>query len=72
VPELADTVPGLVAPTNADPETERYLLFEAVAAALTSATADRPAQPSSRQAAAGIQKVARESRKPSVESSMKQ
>jgi len=40
VPELTDRVPDLAAPLRSDPETERYRLFDAVAAWLTAASAD--------------------------------
>jgi len=43
VPELADTVPGLPPPLGSDPETERYRLFDGVAAWL--ATASREGGP---------------------------
>jgi predicted ATPase len=42
VPELADRVPGLPAPLRSDPETERYRLFDAVAAWLVAASAEEP------------------------------
>ena len=42
VPELAERVPGLPAPLRSDPETERYRLFDAVAAWLAAASADEP------------------------------
>jgi class 3 adenylate cyclase len=42
VPELAERVPGLPAPLRSDPDTERYRLFDAVAAWLTAASADEP------------------------------
>jgi len=42
VPELAQRVPGLDAPLQSDPETERYRLFDAVAAWLLAAAADDP------------------------------
>ena len=41
-PELAETVPGLAAPLRSDPETERYRLFDAVAAWLADASPDSP------------------------------
>ena len=42
VPELADTVPGLAPPLRSDPETERYRLFDAVAAWLADACLESP------------------------------
>ncbi len=42
VPELPHRVPGLAPPQPADPDTERYLLFEAVAGWLAAASPDRP------------------------------
>ncbi len=42
VPGLADTLPDLAAPTRADPETERYALFDAVVALLESASTSAP------------------------------
>jgi class 3 adenylate cyclase/tetratricopeptide (TPR) repeat protein len=42
VPELGQLVPGLAAPLQADPETERYRLFDAVAAWLAEASTDAP------------------------------
>src|SRR5205807_10173585 len=42
MPELAERVPGLPAPLRSDPETERYRLFDAVAAWLATASADEP------------------------------
>ena len=42
VPELTERVPGLAAPLRSDPDTERYRLFDAVAAWLTAASADEP------------------------------
>ncbi|MGH9035770.1 MAG: ATP-binding protein [Acidimicrobiia bacterium] len=42
VPELADTVPGLAAPLQSDPETERYRLFDAVTAWLADVSLDSP------------------------------
>ena len=41
VPELARIVPGLDPPLRADPETERYRLFDAVASWLGSLSAER-------------------------------
>ncbi len=42
LPELADRVPRLPRPMRSDAETERYRLFDAVAAWLAAASADRP------------------------------
>jgi class 3 adenylate cyclase/tetratricopeptide (TPR) repeat protein len=42
VPELPHRVPGLSPPQPADPDTERYLMFEAVAGWLAAASPDRP------------------------------
>ena len=42
VPELADRAPGLAPPLRSDPETERYRLFDAVAAWLGAASIERP------------------------------
>ena len=42
VPELRDGVPDLPPPLNSDPDTERYRLFDAVAAWLTAASAEDP------------------------------
>ncbi|EFG77816.1 adenylate/guanylate cyclase catalytic domain protein [Mycobacterium parascrofulaceum ATCC BAA-614] len=42
VPGLADVVPDLAAPTRADPDTERYALFDAVVALLAMASASAP------------------------------
>ena len=42
VPELSEQVPGLPAPMRSDPETERYRLFDAVAAWLDVASAEEP------------------------------
>ena len=42
VPELADMVPDLPPPTTSEPETERYLLFEAVVQWLSSASSVQP------------------------------
>ncbi|MGH9004454.1 MAG: ATP-binding protein, partial [Acidimicrobiia bacterium] len=42
VPELNERVPGLPAPLRSDPETERYRLFDGVAAWLAAASADEP------------------------------
>ena len=41
-PDLAERVPGLAPPLRSDPETERYHLFEAVAAWLAAASAEKP------------------------------
>ena len=42
VPELSEAVPGLAPPLRSDPETERYRLFDAVAAWLAAASAEAP------------------------------
>src|SRR5207244_3258372 len=42
VPELCERIPGAPAPQASDPETERYLLFGAVAGLLERAAADEP------------------------------
>ena len=42
LPELSERVPGLAPLLNSDPETERYRLFDAVAAWLTAASGDGP------------------------------
>jgi len=42
VPELAGSVPGLAEPFRSDPETERYRLFDAVAAWLADVSAETP------------------------------
>jgi class 3 adenylate cyclase len=42
VPELAERVPDLPPPLRSDPETERYRLFDAVAAWLASASVEGP------------------------------
>ena len=42
VPEVAERVPGLPLPQRADPETERYRLFEAVASWLAAASSAAP------------------------------
>jgi len=42
VPELSERVPGLPVPLRSDPETERYRLFDAVAAWLAVASAEEP------------------------------
>ena len=42
LPDLAETVPGLAEPLRSDPETERYRLFDAVAAWLTEVSAETP------------------------------
>ena len=42
VPELAQLVPGLREPLRSDPETERYRLFDAVAAWLRDVSGDAP------------------------------
>jgi len=42
VPELAERVPGLAPPLRSDPETERYRLFDAVAAWLAATSGEQP------------------------------
>jgi class 3 adenylate cyclase/tetratricopeptide (TPR) repeat protein len=42
VPDLARLVPGVPAPRNAEPDTERFVLFEAVAGLLSLAAQDGP------------------------------
>jgi DNA-binding SARP family transcriptional activator len=42
VPGLNDVLPDLAAPTRADPDTERYALFDAVVALLDAASASAP------------------------------
>ena len=42
VPGLSDVVPDLAAPTRADPDTERYALFDAVVALLEMASTEAP------------------------------
>ena len=42
VPEVAERVPGLPSPSRSEPESERYRLFEAVAAWLSAASEHRP------------------------------
>ncbi len=42
VPGLTDVLPDLAAPTRADPDTERYALFDAVVALLSAASASTP------------------------------
>ena len=42
LPELAEGVPDLPPPLRSDPETERYRLFDAVAAWLVAASTERP------------------------------
>jgi DNA-binding SARP family transcriptional activator len=42
VPGLVDEVPDLAAPTRADPDTERYALFDAVVALLEMASTEAP------------------------------
>ncbi len=42
VPGLADVLPDLATPTRADPDTERYALFDAVVAVLGAASAAAP------------------------------
>jgi class 3 adenylate cyclase/tetratricopeptide (TPR) repeat protein len=42
IPDLVQLVPGLPSPRNAEPETERFLFFEAVAGLLSLAAEDGP------------------------------
>ena len=42
VPGLTDALPDLAAPTRADPDTERYALFDAVVAVFEAASANAP------------------------------
>ena len=42
VPELTERAPGLTLPLRSDPETERYRLFDAVAAWLAAVSGDEP------------------------------
>lgn len=42
LPEVAERLPGLPPPLKSDPETERYRLFDAVAAWLAAVSSDRP------------------------------
>jgi class 3 adenylate cyclase len=42
VPEVGERVPGLPAPLQSDPDTERYRLFDAVAAWLAATSAEEP------------------------------
>ena len=42
MPELSERVPGLPPPLRSDPDTERYRLFDAVAAWLAAASVDEP------------------------------
>ncbi len=42
IPGLADALPDVAAPPRADPDTERYALFDAVVALLSSASATAP------------------------------
>jgi class 3 adenylate cyclase len=42
VPALTEVLPDLAAPTRADPDTERYALFDAVVAVLEAASASAP------------------------------
>jgi class 3 adenylate cyclase/tetratricopeptide (TPR) repeat protein len=42
VPDIDEAVPGLAAPLQSDPETERYRLFDAVAGWLAAASAESP------------------------------
>ena len=42
VPEISEMIPGLAPPMRSDPETERYRLFDAVAACLADVSAEAP------------------------------
>ena len=42
VPEISEMIPGLAPPMRSDPETERYRLFDAVAAWLADVSAEAP------------------------------
>src|SRR5205823_1470962 len=42
VPELSERIPGLPAPIRSDPQTERYRLFDAVAAWLAVSSVEEP------------------------------
>ena len=42
LPEIGSCIPGLPPPSSAEPDTERYRLFQAVASWLAVASADRP------------------------------
>jgi class 3 adenylate cyclase/tetratricopeptide (TPR) repeat protein len=42
VPEISEMIPGLAAPMRSDPETERYRLFDAVAAWLSDVSIEAP------------------------------
>jgi class 3 adenylate cyclase len=42
VPEISEMIPGLAAPLRSDPETERYRLFDAVAAWLSDVSLEAP------------------------------
>ncbi|MGH9010386.1 MAG: ATP-binding protein [Acidimicrobiia bacterium] len=42
MPDLAERLPGLAVPMQSDPDTERYRLFDAVAAWLAAASAETP------------------------------
>jgi class 3 adenylate cyclase len=42
VPEISEMIPGLAPPLRSDPETERYRLFDAVAAWLADVSAESP------------------------------
>jgi class 3 adenylate cyclase len=42
VPEISEMIPGLAPPISSDPETERYRLFDAVAAWLSAVSAEAP------------------------------
>ncbi len=55
VPGLADVLPDLAAPARADPDTERYALFDAVVAVLGSRLGQRTGRADSRRPALGRQ-----------------
>ena len=55
VPGLTEVLPDLAAPTRADPETERYALFDAVVALLEVASAERARRADPRRPALGGQ-----------------
>ena len=55
VPGLTDVVPDLAAPTRADPDTERYALFDAVVAVLEVASDERAGRADSRRSSLGSQ-----------------
>src|SRR5207244_824222 len=42
LPEIQERFPDAIPPPRADPETERYAMFEAIDSALTRASADAP------------------------------